>query len=74
MVEWVQFSIKASASQSLRRELQESLIVILELDGLLANVLGSKYRKWKRIRILRQLLAENKQQQALIQITNAPPS
>ncbi|EKD99143.1 MAG: hypothetical protein ACD_23C00110G0003 [uncultured bacterium] len=66
MIPWNQLSLKASASANLRHSLQESFKLILELDGILARTLGPKYRKWKKIRIIKREIAENARKSELI--------
>lgn len=59
MIPWAQLGGKVYAVANLRGSLQESLKVILELDGILARILGAKYRKWLKIRLLKRMIAEN---------------
>ena len=49
------FSVKASFSAEVRRKLQESLKVVLEIDGFLASVLGDRYRKWLKMRRIEKI-------------------
>jgi hypothetical protein len=55
---WTDLSTSAQASASLRRSLQDSLKLVLELDGLLATVLGRGYRQRRDIRRIEKLQRE----------------
>jgi len=59
MIPWAELSAKAYACADLRGSLQESLKVVLELDGIVARTLGPKYRKWRKIGLLKRMLDEN---------------
>jgi hypothetical protein len=56
---WADLSSRAIQVGILRRKLQESLSVVLEMEGLAAALLGSRYRTWlmrRRIDALRAAL------------------
>jgi hypothetical protein len=57
-VPWADLQVKASAAANVRRSLQESLKLVLELDGILARLLGPRYRQWRTLRQLKRLNAE----------------
>jgi len=58
MIPWANLQSKAFAAAGVRRSLQGSLTVALELDGTLAAVLGPRFRRWRTIRRLEKLQAE----------------
>ncbi|GEM_PF-3342179 len=58
VIRWTDLSLKATGSANLRRSLQESLRVLLEVDGLLSRVLGGRYRRWAALRAIKKLKAE----------------
>jgi len=64
LIPWAELARKVTASADLRRSLQDSLTIVLELDGILGRILGAKYRKWQQIRILKRLIAENERKAA----------
>lgn len=57
---WTDLQIKAFSTATIRQRIQESLRVVLELDGYVATLLGPKYRKWRTLRRLKELEAEFK--------------
>jgi hypothetical protein len=57
-IPWADLRLCATASGTLRRGLQDSLKVVLELDGVLASLLGPRYRRWLALRRIEQLRAE----------------
>jgi hypothetical protein len=57
-IAWLELQSKAFAAANVRRRLQDSLKAVLELEGLLANVLGPKYRQWRALRRIKQLQAD----------------
>ena len=57
-IQWADLPSRAISVAGTRRMLQESLRIILELDGLIAAVLGPRYRRWRLIRQLEKLQAE----------------
>jgi hypothetical protein len=54
-IPWADLRHCAIASGTLRRGLQDSLKVVLELDGILASLLGPRYRRWLALRRIEQL-------------------
>ena len=57
-IEWAGLPSRALSVAGTRRMLQESLRVILELDGFVAAVLGERYRRRRLIKQLEKLQAE----------------
>jgi hypothetical protein len=64
-IPWADLSGRAIRVGTIRRKIQESLSVILELEGLFAALLGSRYRSWlmrRRIDALRAALDKEARQ------------
>ena len=57
-IPWAGLSGRIIQVEMLRRDIQESMRVVLELDGFLARVLGEGYRRKKRLRELDKLRKE----------------
>jgi hypothetical protein len=57
------FFVKSRFTEELRKELQESLKVTLEIDGALAGLLGSRYRKWLKMRRIEKLRRDFRREQ-----------
>ncbi len=57
-IPWADLQVKAMAAATVRRSLQDSLRLVLELDGILATILGPKYRKRRALRQIERLRAE----------------
>lgn len=57
-VPWADLPICAMGAGHLRRSLQDSLKVVLELDGFVASVLGPRYQRWRTLRRIEQLRAK----------------
>jgi hypothetical protein len=56
-IPWADLQSRTFQVGLLRRKLQESLTVILELDGAAAAFLGSRYRSWRMRRRIDKLRA-----------------
>lgn len=57
-IPWTELQTKAMAAANVRRSLQESLKLVLELDGFLAAVLGATYRRRRALREIERLRGE----------------
>jgi hypothetical protein len=57
-IQWTDLQTRSFSTATTRRRIQESLKVVLELDGVIATLLGAKYRQWRTLRRLRQLEIE----------------
>ncbi len=64
-IPWVHLAAGYSVAE-VRNSLQESMRVVLELDGFVASLLGKRYRRWRRLRVVRELQADHDRLQQLI--------
>lgn len=61
-IAWASVSNTAMFTATLRRKVQDSLRLVLELDGFIGHILGPKYRRWSKIRGLKKLQAEHQKE------------
>ena len=57
-IPWVDLTSKGMATAGVRRALQDSLRQIHEYDGLMARILGARYRRWRTLRRLKHTRKE----------------
>ncbi len=58
LIPWLEIQNKEMAAANVRRSIQGSLTLVLELDGMLARLLGPRYRTWRALRELKRIKAE----------------